>query len=101
MSFVDLFVGGILWGAAWHFTAYPIDHLVKSQQWNYITRLTVGVTSAYPLVEMFTARTAAMVGADGATIKQHRATLFCSYFGAFVAYGIGKVVATALDRGKR
>ena len=96
--FADLFVFCIAWGAAWHFSAYPIEAAIKKPTWAYIAKLTTGVVTAYPFVESFVLRAAELDGADPATRNRVRVWLFMGYFGAYVAYGIGKVVGTALDR---
>lgn len=99
--FADLFMACIAWGAAWHFAAYPIDAAIRRPTWAYIAKLTCGVTTAYPFVEAFVLRAAELDGADKATMNRARVWLFMGYFGAFVAYGIGKVIGTAIDRGNR
>ena len=96
--FADLFLACTAWGAAWHFAAYPIEAAIKKPTWAYIAKLVCGVVTAYPFVEAFVLRAAELDGADVATKNRARVWLFMGYFGAFVAYGIGKVVGTALDR---
>ena len=96
-AFANLFLSSIAWGGAWHFAAYPIEAIIKKPQWVYITKLTVGVISLYPIVEMFTAKICAMNGMDEAAVNKVRAALFAGYFGAALGYGSGKVIMTGID----
>jgi hypothetical protein len=95
--FAELFLACVAWGAAWHFSAYPIEAAIKRPTWAYIAKLTTGVVTAYPFVEKFTVKAARLDEADTPTINRLHVWLFMGYFGAFVAYGIGKVVGTAID----
>lgn len=96
-KFTPLFLWGILWGALWNYSAYLIEMAMGRPQWIYITKLTTGVVTLYPIVEAFMAKAAEMDGADKAALGKLRVRLFLGYFGAAVAYGIGKIIGMALD----
>lgn len=96
-AFTGLFVKCILWGGAWHFAAYPIDKFIKRRQWAYITRLVVGIVSAYPFIEAFIVKAASLCGFSDADCTRLRPAIFVGYFGTFTSYGIGKVIFTAFD----
>lgn len=96
-EFTPLFLWGIIWGALWNYSAYLIEGAMGKPQWVYITKLTTGIITLYPIAEAFTAKAAKMDGASPEEIGRIRVRMFLGYFGAALAYGIGKIIGMALD----
>jgi len=90
-----IFIFGIIWSAAWHKSRRIVERAIRRGTWQEVTRETIGVVITYPVIEALFLRSLPRELQPWKRV--FRAMLLGSYFGGFVATGIGKIIGVATD----